>query len=173
MSARNQSRITRNEMNWRKLVLITVVVFVGLLCMSTGARADFGLAPGSVSVRLSNANGTLDTLAGSHPYAFSVSFELNKKPNGHTEGGVMRNAIVKLPPGFVGDPRSIPECPQQKFEIEQCPVETQIGVLHTVIVGNEEGVGGISPTGPVYNLVPPPGSAAELGFNADEFLSRQ
>jgi hypothetical protein len=159
------------KVSWRtwagRLGVTVIAMFASSLGLSTVARADLGFVPGSVSIRILNANGTRDTLAGSHPYEFSINFELNKEPDGHIRGGVMRNTIVKLPSGLFGNPRAVPACPLQEFEIEQCPVETQVGVLHVNIVGGGQAAG------PVYNLVSPPGSATELGYQAAEYLSRQ
>ena len=166
MSRRNEMR-TRKETGWRTLAVMVVAVFAMSLGVSGVARADLGFVPGSVSIRVLNANGTRDTLAGSHPYEFSINYELNKEPDGHIQGGVMRNTIVKLPPGLFGNPRAVPACSLQEFEVEQCPVETQVGVLHVNVLD----AGTVA--GPVYNLVPPPGSATELGYQAAEYLSRQ
>jgi uncharacterized repeat protein (TIGR01451 family) len=69
-------------------------------------------------VWFSNADGTLDTQAGSHPYeaSFSVNFasEIAKVvligPYGPT-GGEVRNIETRLPAGFIGNPTVVPEPP--------------------------------------------------------------
>jgi hypothetical protein len=114
-----------------------------------------------------NRNGTVVTQASSHPYSFSVHFDLKTEANGHTEGGELRNAIVDLPPGFIGNPQAVPNCSHLDFEGESCPVGTQIGVLRANLVG----LGQV--TVPVYSLVAPPGVASEIGFNLVEFISQQ
>jgi hypothetical protein len=144
----------------RKLIAFAVVVLS--LAAPAAAQADFGLVPGSTEVTALNKNGTVATQASSHPYSFTVHFDLKVGGDGKTEGGEMRDVIVDLPPGLIGNPQAVPSCPRQKFEgaNPQCAVSTQVGVLQSVIGG---GFGAI--TGPVYNLDPPPGVAAQLGFS--------
>jgi hypothetical protein len=50
-----------------------------------------------------NADGTIDTQAGSHPFALTFRFDLNTKATGGPEGEA-RNLTVKLPAGIVGNP---------------------------------------------------------------------
>jgi hypothetical protein len=123
--------------------------------------------PGSFTISAHNSDGTLDGLASSHPDSFTLHFELNTEANGHTEGGRLRNVLVKLPPGLVGNPNAVPACSLPSFENEECPPETQVGVLRPTIYGTGQ-LGG-----PVYNLVPPPGVATEIGFERVEFVSQQ
>jgi hypothetical protein len=144
----------------RNLIALAVVVFS--LAAPAIAQADFGLVPGSTEVTARNADGTVDTQASSHPYSFVVHFQLRtNSETGQSEGGEMRDTIVNLPPGFIGNPNALPRCARQNFEggNPRCPLSTQVGVLQANIVG----VGQI--TGPVYNLDPPPGVAAQLGFS--------
>ena len=147
--------------------LLALVLALGLLALPSAAQADFGLIPGKTTVTALNENGTVDTKAGSHPYSFVVHFELKQDESGHTEGGEMRDAIVDLPPGFFGNPQAVPACLQVKFDAETCPVSTQIGILTAVVPGLGQA------SGPLYNLVPPPGSATELGFTNIALTSLQ
>ena len=146
---------------------VTLLVLCGLLAAPAAAQADFGLVPGSVEVSAEKKNGTPVTQASSHPYAFTVSFDLKVGEDGHTEGGTLRNAIVDLPPGLVGNPEVVPSCSHADFERERCPPSTQVGVLRPGLVGLGQAVG------PVYNLTPPPGVASQIGFNLLEFISLQ
>ena len=140
-----------------------------VLLFAVSADADFGFVPGSVSMTPLNKDGTLDTVAGSHPDSVVLRFSLNRTPSGESEGGALRNVIVKLPPGLIGNPHVVPACSLQVFEVEgeSCPVDTQIGVLR-VDVPN---LGLVA--GPLYNLVAPHGSASEFGFKTAGFISRQ
>jgi len=142
----------------RKLIALAALA-CGLTLPAT-AQADFGIEAGSVKVQALDKNGTPATLASSHPYAFTVSFNLKTNEDGSTEGGTMRDAIVTLPPGLIGNPQAVPSCPRQGFEgaIPQCPPSTQVGVLKATLVG----VGEVR--GPIYNIAPPPGAASQLGF---------
>ncbi len=116
----------------------------------------------------SNADGTPDTQAGSHPYALTVNFGLNAGQQGPT-GGAVRDVSIALPPGIVGDPHAVPQCTRQTFVAnfggENCPPDTQVGVDRAGIGAfGEFGFGDFEIRSPVYNLVPPPGVPAEFGF---------
>jgi hypothetical protein len=151
--------------------LTALIAAAALLAIPAAAQADFGLAPGSVSITARNANGTIDEQASSHPYSFTAHFALNLDQAEKTEGGELRTVLANLPAGFIGNPTlaALPRCSRQAFEGEapQCPPETQVGVLRA----NVAGVGQIR--GPLYNLVPPPGAAAQLGFSTIGFNSLQ
>jgi uncharacterized repeat protein (TIGR01451 family) len=114
-------------------------------------------------VWFSNANGTLDTQAGSHPYEASFSFdlanELNRDQGGaFPVGGQAREIDVELPPGFVGDPNAVPQCHRVQLDAGKCPPESQVGILETTVVW------GLSFETEVYNMVPPAGVPDEIGF---------
>jgi hypothetical protein len=142
---------------------------VAVLAVPTAAQADFGLEPGSVKIEALNKDGTVDNLAGSHPYSFTLRFGLKTEENGLSEGGEARDAKVDLPPGFFGNPNAVPVCTHQQFEggSPNCPASTQVGVLRATVTGIGEVVG------PVFNVTPPPGYAAELGFASTGFEVRQ
>jgi hypothetical protein len=153
----------------RRNTLLASVLAIALLALPGAARADFGILPGSTSVTALKRNGTIETQASSHPYAFTVHFDLKTDAKGKSEGGTMRTVVVDLPPGFIGNPNAVPRCARQDFEgfFPACPPETQVGVLRATIVGLGQVIG------PIYNLVPPPGTANEYGFSASEFVSLQ
>ncbi|HEX6667247.1 MAG TPA: hypothetical protein VF081_11690, partial [Solirubrobacterales bacterium] len=143
-----------------RATLGALVLLVGVAALAPAARADFGILPDSLKVTALNRNGTTATQAGAHPYAFNVQFKLKTDGAGNSEGGEMRDVISELPPGFLGNPLAVPRCSRQSFEggVPNCDPDTQVGVLSAIIPGIGEAFG------PVYNLVPPPGAAALLGF---------
>ncbi len=85
---------------------------------ASGMLATQGVGFGIKNYEISfvNENGTPDTQAGSHPYKFVDSFELNShfarvesnadSPYIRLPNGVLRNVKIDLPPGFVGDPNA-------------------------------------------------------------------
>jgi hypothetical protein len=119
----------------------------------------------------SNADGTLDTQAGSHPYEFTYSFDMNtshydssgkKREILVPAGGEPRNLTVNLPPGFIGNPTAVPQCTRQLFEEQNCPIASQVGVDVAGVAG-----GDLYPLRlpiPVFNMVPPPGIPAQFAF---------
>jgi hypothetical protein len=114
---------------------------------------------------LSNGDGTIDRQAGSHPYELTMMFTTNTIDSPGQElpsGGEAKALNVNLPPGLVGEPTAIPQCPRALFDSEAepgCPVASEIGEDLVTVRGL-----GPAHAGLVYNLVPPPGVAAELGF---------
>jgi hypothetical protein len=142
--------------------LVGTLTALIVLAAPAVAEAEFGFVPGSASVTAVNRNGTVTTRASSHPYAFVAHVDLNADKDGKPEGGDMRSARALLPPGFYGNPEAAPACPRQEFEggIPNCSDNTQVGVLRAVVAGLSE------VEGPIYNVNPPHGIAAELGFSS-------
>jgi hypothetical protein len=132
------------------------------LAMPAAAQAQFGFTPGTASVTAIEKDGTVATQASSHPYAFIAHVDLNLDKEGNPEGGDMRSARALLPPGFYGNPEAVPTCSRQGFEngVPDCPPSTQVGVLHATVTGLAEVKGAI------YNVEPPHGIAAVLGFSS-------
>ncbi len=113
----------------------------------------------SFTASTTNADGTADTQAGSHPFESVTSFDFSVDAAGvPTEN--MKDVSVNLPPGLVGDPNAVPKCTVGELDTDSCPVDSQIGtlVLDATVT--------LFPNGtPVYNMVPPTGVAAEFGTN--------
>jgi hypothetical protein len=131
----------------------------------SNATPGFGFV--GASSWFTNADGTIDTQAGSHPFEASFSFDLNQA-GAVTAGGSLRDLAVALPPGLVGDPSVVPQCTRQQFLsalIGGCPASTQIGVDRPSLP--EPGAAPFEVPVPVYNLVPPPGIPAQFGFTAE------
>ncbi len=148
----------------RLLPLVLLVLSVSLLCAATPALGELSVEKFAISAR--NQDGTPDVQAGSHPYALTNTFVLNDSGPNNT----LKDVKLQLPPGFVGDPNATPRCSYQEF-IRQvaggggsCPSDTAVGITTTYVIKAAH-PGMVSPTSsPVYNLVPPPGVAAEFGF---------
>src|ERR1700722_5630377 len=128
----------------------------------------------------SNANGTLDTQAGSHPYSLTVSLALQNL--GVLPAGEARNITVNLPRGLIGNPTAVPRCTAAQLNSEHCPADSQVGVDRAELGGPSafyseeygetpptiEELGQdfvLAPQLPVYNMVPPPGVPAQLAFS--------
>ena len=127
--------------------------------------APFGLIDADAWV--TNPDGTIDTQAGSHPYEMTVVFEPTSVGvgGGHEKpsGGEPRFMNVSLPPGIVGEPGAVPKCTRIELENEShCRPDSQIGEDGPSVSG-----AGVSFDLPVYNMVPPPGVAAEFAFTVD------
>jgi uncharacterized repeat protein (TIGR01451 family) len=117
-----------------------------------------------------NEDGSPDTQAGSHPYQMMTTFSLNTttdaRGNVTTGGGEMKDAVVDLPPGLIGDPGATPQCSSSDFTANNpntggptCPDDSAVGVMNVT----ENNGSSYSLTLPVYNLVPQPGAPAQFG----------
>jgi uncharacterized repeat protein (TIGR01451 family) len=82
------------------------------IVVSSTPASSFGLQ--NTDGWFSNADGTPDTQAGSHPYQVTFSFDLNTVSTPPTglglvaAGGTLRKVEVSLPPGFIGNPTVLP-----------------------------------------------------------------
>lgn len=122
----------------------------------------------SADAWFSNADGTTDQQAGSHPYtatfAFTVATGLNKEKEGRIVGSEIRGLETDVPPGLVGDLHNMPQCKQSELLKEVCPPDT--------IVGNLEAPTFLTPISKqIFNMVPPPGTPAELGFVSESIVA--
>jgi hypothetical protein len=138
------------------------------LAFAAPAQADFGfqsLSGGAFDA----ASDPLNT-AGAHPHRFETDISFNTAPldiDRPVED--LRDVVVALPPGFIGNPTVVPPCPAATFirtigDIGAgCPPETQIGVS-TAVVLSTEAQGGLVETVAIYNLTPGFGRAARFGF---------
>src|SRR6202034_1565082 len=127
--------------------------------------APFGLV--NADAWVTSPDGTIYTQAGSHPYEITVAFEPTSIGSGtgaeKPSGGEPRFMNVSLPPGIVGEPGAVPKCTRIELENEShCRPDSQIGEDGPSVSG-----AGVSFDLPVYNMVPPPGVAAEFAFTVD------
>lgn len=135
----------------------------------SSAPASFGLE--SFSAQSLNADGTVDTQAGSTPNQVltGVTFNSVQASNGNiVPAGDLRDTTLALPPGLVGNPTVVPACSQAAMDTPasgsdgSCPTDTQVGIADVDVVG---------PTGPefveapIYNLAAPAGMPAQFGFS--------
>ena len=128
------------------------------------APLDFDFLPG-FAAPLSTEDGEAAKLAGSHPYQQTIAFAFpTENPgDGLTNAGHARNISVELPRGLVGSPAASPVlCTEAQLTGQGgCPDPSQVGLLDATTIVGDIGNTGVSTT-PLYNMVPPPGSVAEL-----------
>ncbi len=132
----------------------------------SAAEPGFGFS--GWDVWFSNADGTIGTQAGSHPYETTFALGFNELATGGPAGGEARNLEVELPPGFFGEPNAIPRCNRLLLDAEECPANTEIG-NDMVFLGERAGGPDSYILLPVYNMEPPQGVADELAL---KFLGR-
>jgi hypothetical protein len=114
----------------------------------------------SLDGEVSNRDGSAATQAGSHPYSASLDFEVNTKYGAFAPvpSGPLKDTVVNLPAGFIGNPEATPKCALSDFSASRCPSDSQVGVAGVEITD------GLHGDQPVFNLKAPSGAPAELGF---------
>lgn len=133
------------------------------------ARADFGLH--GFDVTYTNADGSPATKAGSHPFAMSTRLYINTvtdpKSGKEVLDGEIRNLHVSQIEGLVGNPEATPRCSSADFitpvsgqSSTSCADATAVGVVGLTVITKSDSFVHV----PVYNLIPPPGIVAKLGF---------
>lgn len=144
----------------RGAALLATMLLVVLLSGAESARAaEFGIAPGSLSIQAVDGSGKPDNRAGAHPDRLRIGFELTE-----ATGTALKDLAIELPPGLAGDPQAVPFCPPERFDRAEfpspCPPESQIGTATIRFSGqsNQFKV-------PVLNVEPTPGELGVFGFN--------
>jgi hypothetical protein len=133
------------------------------LLVISSAPVHFGFA--DADAWFTNADGTVDTQAGSHPYEVTFNYDLDAEAgNVLPEREESRNVTVNLPPGLIGNPQAVPQCTRRQFDNEECPASTQIGIAPTALSSQGESKP-LTFIFAVYNIVPPPGQPAQFAFN--------
>jgi hypothetical protein len=124
-------------------------------------------------------DGNADLQAGDHANLLTTSLqfasikfperESNEKeePPKYLPAQDVKDIVVELPPGFVGDPLATPQCPQYLVHNSACPAASRVGTIG--ISTEKTGASGVEEE-PVFNVVPEHGYPAEFGF---EFLARE
>jgi len=133
---------------------------------------------------LADAGGAPDTQAGAHPNSLLINFDVNSlvDPTGTNPlrpTGDLKDVVVDLPVGFIGDPQAAVRCPLSALIINDganglptsgCPAASEVGTLDFSSFGNwfqssvgENLLAGV-PIG-IFNMVPERGFPAEFGFS--------
>ncbi len=139
-------------------------------------------------------NGAPEVQAGGHPAAVTTTLDLpthveeagsvGKFIGVHEAAESVKDTVVELPLGLVGDPQAAPRCPLTGLGLEpvgpseptrlQCPADTQIGEVtldepsgfaSSLFPPTEGDAVFISSVSALYNLVPEYGHPAEFGFD--------
>ncbi len=117
--------------------------------------------------------------AGSHPHAITTTINFNlagesaEHPGVPVSDGDARDLELEMPPGLIENPSAVSKCSQDEFHTsrvsqfeasrsgENCQPLSQIGVVE---IRSSAGGGSIRSFG-IFNLEPPPGFPAQIGFS--------
>ncbi len=154
-----------------RLLALTGLALTGLLLAAAPASADFGIS--TPQIEFHEADGSQATQAGSHPYALDIFFEVNRheeEGQPFVDGGDIKDLLFEQARGFVGSTTAVPRCSTIDFATivnhePSCPDQSAVGVSAATIT--DPNPANALPAA-VYNLTPPPGVPARLGFVVQE-----
>jgi hypothetical protein len=140
--------------------------------------ADAPFAISSFDFSATDASGTTDLQAADHPALLSVGFDVNTRLIPNTTGGpptqgasqTLKDVVVDLPLGLVGNPQVLAACTEEDFRIGEgfCPsTAMQLGAVNTFGPNGLPGwdISGDGTLGPLDNIAPPKGFPAEFAFS--------
>ncbi|HEX7280186.1 MAG TPA: hypothetical protein VF255_11265 [Solirubrobacterales bacterium] len=149
-----------------KRLLISLVSALCFLALAAPAQAAFGFE--DLIVTFEDSAGDPADQAGSHPFSMTTTINMNTTIDGKGEevpDEDIRDLVVELPPGFVGDPDAVPTCSSEQFNTlleggyNTCPDASTVGVIDVRLEP-----GPFVRQFAVFNLQPGPGDAARIGF---------
>ena len=149
----------------RLMVGLLAAALLAALC-ATPAQADFGLH--DLDVTYTEADGSTAILSGSHPFAMTTNLAVDTVEDPVLKFPVpeedFRDLTIDTPEGLVADRDAVPQCTTAEFRPPgggepECAIATTVGVADVEITGP-----GKFFASPVYNLTPPSGAVAKLGF---------
>ncbi len=149
---------------------VTAAVVSMMVCVSPASAAG-GFGVERFEEPFSEQNSSPATQAGSHPYSVTWKLDFNHEATNEkglheVPGGSPKDLEFNLPAGFVVNPLGVTQCSEAELQSSKCPVSSQVGVTMLDLGAFAEPYGPV----PVYNMVPPPGVAGELGFATLEFV---
>jgi hypothetical protein len=132
----------------RGLTLALVGALMAFAAFAPAANAAFGIT--NLSAQPAN------TAAGANS-DFSISFDLQDP------GAQLKNLVIHLPPGLIGNPLATPTCTEAKLNANNCPAASDVGdISNTVNVLSIPLP--VTASGNIYNVVPRQGEPARFGF---------
>jgi hypothetical protein len=122
-------------------------------------------------------DGATITQAGGHAFTATTTFLTSTEPNSTSQFRVptedLKDALVELPPGVVGNPQAVGSCTAGQLSetgeaaaVDPCPLNSQVGTITIYKIGSE--VPGLIPqplTYSLFNMKTPPGTPALFGLN--------
>ncbi len=148
----------RTDARSRWTIIAAVALTLGFAALPAPAGAAFGISSFSAQVR--NADSSLATQAGGHPFVGITSFTLNTV--GGAPDGNVKDVRVDIPAGLVPNPQATPTCSDAAFAISACPPESQVGTealtAYALLVPT-------TVTVPLYNMNAGPSNVADIAFS--------
>lgn len=111
------------------------------------------------------------TQAGGHPninYSFQVESHEGANSGAPCHCNDAKDIDLSLPAGLIGNPHAVPQCNAEEFSTQDCPGESQIGVVSPTVDfggGFQLSFSGVA----IYNLEPKPGQAGLIAWEVPFF----
>jgi hypothetical protein len=156
----------------RVLLAASLAAAAMVSVFASSASASFGIEAFEISAVNEDGSPAPATQAGSHPYALETTIALNHhepsqaQKNGGLTGkvpdGDPKDLSVNLPKGLIVNPNATQRrCTEAELEREgECPNTAAVGFIFVRL-----SLLGLEGDFQVFNMVPPSGVPAELGFN--------
>ncbi len=150
-----------------KRLAITLAAALALAGATAAPAGAFGLHGFEARFLGEHGEELAHPQAGSHPFAMETSFGVNyhEFEAGHFEvDGDIKDLLIEQLKGFAGSATAVQRCSNLDFativgNFPTCPRDTVVGVTAALINNPFEAL-----PAAVYNLTPPPGVPARLGF---------
>lgn len=154
--------------------IVAALAVLGAFVPATAAAA-FGFE--AVDVYLGGPGGAPAMQAGAHPHVVTTTVRMNtvEEAGFETPDGGVGNLRIEYPAGLVTAPAATPRCATVDFlDIEgdenDCSNSTAVGIVDVKVSASGPlpvGAADFPASAPVYNLIPPAGVLARVGFVAD------
>ncbi len=138
----------------RSAIAAMTALIVGGVASTLPATASAQLVLDGFSAPMLDRTGNEETRAGAR--AFVVENHISvQRATPYDISASLRDVIVDMPVGFVGDPSRIPTCPMRTVSLQDCPRESQIGTFELTTF--------MTFVDPVFNMEVPEGQPARFG----------
>ncbi len=162
----------------RSPLLLAATAVAALLAFPAAVCASEGFGIESVEVRAEEENGAPATQAGSHPYALTVKFALDRKAlsQAQKEAGLgdagpfgqeiaegdPKDVETTLPAGVAVNLLAVAQCSEQELAKQACTASSQVG---DITIDSPFALVSLAGEIPVFNVAPSsPNVAGVLGF---------
>jgi hypothetical protein len=135
-----------------------------------GQPADFGPIDGSFVSGARDASGADEIRAGVKPHDIVTGFVTTKefRDPGVTGSwgeivvplGNIKDVVVDLPAGFVGNPQAVATCPKSAVKLNDCPQSSQVGIAEANNIAAPQ-----LQLSAIYNVVPNGDAPAQFMFD--------
>ena len=154
-----------------KRLLFTLAGAMLLAALATApAQAAFALH--DLDVTFTEEDGSTEFQAGSHPFAMTTTLAVNTVEDPLLGMQVpeedLRDLVIDTPVGLVADRDAVPQCTTAEFRPPgggepECALATAVGTTVVELIEPGKLISSL-----VYNLTPPPGAVAKLGFEVSQ-----